>query len=303
MTRLTFLLITSVAMIYSSQAEAKKADEPLRLSPTSKWVAEYQNEGCRLIRQFGTDKNQVVVTFNRYGPDEHFQLTLAGQPFRLNSNGVLEFQFGPTESEQRVDYWVGSLGEQMPAIVLKSTIRLAPPTEAEKQLLEDDKSSDSIVLPPLGAAREKAVNYLLARKPLRKPILLELGNMDRPLAALNKCVDDLMGNWGIDVEKHKSLKQKVTPIGDPGSWIVSNDYPLKMLNERQPSLVDFRLDVDETGMATSCHIQETTRAKEFDNAVCRSLMRRAKFSPAIDADGTPIRSYWKSRVRFQIAGM
>jgi hypothetical protein len=73
-----------------------------------------------------------------------------------------------------------------------------------------------------------------------------------------------------------------------------------MLGIGQPAIVEFRLSIGADGVPLACHIQETTRPKEFDNAVCKSLMRRARFEPALDATGTAITSYYRNTVRFQI---
>jgi hypothetical protein len=123
------------------------------------------------------------------------------------------------------------------------------------------------------------------------------------MESLDKCIDELLTHWGIDVEKHKNLKRSPVPAQNPGRWIYSSDYPMDMLQIGQPALVEFRLSVSEDGKPTACHIQATTRPKEFDDAVCKSLLRRAAFEPALDSEGKPIASYWRSRVRFQIPGI
>lgn len=75
---------------------------------------------------------------------------------------------------------------------------------------------------------------------------------------------------------------------------------MKMLMQGQPAIVEFRLSVGADGAPLSCHIQSTTRPKEFDEAVCGSLMKRARFSPALDAEAKPMTSYYRNTVRFQI---
>jgi hypothetical protein len=73
-----------------------------------------------------------------------------------------------------------------------------------------------------------------------------------------------------------------------------------MLSAGQPAIVEFRLSVSADGVPTSCHIQLTTRPKEFDAAVCDSLMRRARFTPALDAEGKPLISYYLNTVKFAL---
>jgi outer membrane biosynthesis protein TonB len=74
------------------------------------------------------------------------------------------------------------------------------------------------------------------------------------------------------------------------------------LNAGQGAIVNFRLLVDAAGSVTGCFIQQTTRLKEFDDAVCKSISRRAKFDPALDKDGKPILSYYNNTVRFMPYG-
>jgi len=130
--------------------------------------------------------------------------------------------------------------------------------------------------------------------------MLEIGSMRGPLAALDTCIDNLLVSWGVDVEKHKTLSKQAKPLQSPGKWIVSSDYPSNMLSAGQPALVNFRLNIGLDGAPTACHIQATTRPKEFDDAVCKSVMRRARFSPAFDAQGQPLASYYQNNVYFSL---
>jgi hypothetical protein len=271
------------------------ANGPMRLKPSSKWIADYQDQGCRLLREFGEGDDKATIVMSRYAPGDSFNLILAGKRFKRSAGGSVELQFGPNEAQQKVDFFAGNLGS-IPAMLTTSSMLLAPRPERP-----DNYDPKNYIAPsPIGAEREKAVTQLQISRPLQTPIVLELGKMDRPMAALNACIDNLVATWGIDVEKHKSLSRWAAPVSNPGNWLTPKDYPVAMLSEGQPALVEFRLDVDPSGGVSGCQIQATTRPKAFDDAVCKALMRRAKFTPALDAQGNPLKSYWKSRVRFQL---
>jgi hypothetical protein len=225
-------------------------------------------------------------------------MTLAGKPFNtFVQNGEATVQFGPVEGEQQLRFYKGNLGE-MPSLVFQSQVRVAPPSATEQTAIDSAMKGEWIELAPVGPEREKAIKYLRIGKPLRQTVILETGAMQKPLEALGKCVDDLMTTWSIDVERHKTLTEPVKPLTSPGEWIVSRDYPAKMLSAGQPAIVEFRLSVGADGKPTGCHIQSTTRPKEFDAAVCGSLMRRARFAPALDGAGKPIASYYRNTVNF-----
>jgi hypothetical protein len=298
MTQKTIAALIIIAA--TTPAFAQSAKEPLSLKPTSAWHIDYADDRCRLARQFGAGDEQVYAFFDRYGPTEYFRLTLAGKPVKTPiEKADATLQFGPTEAEQKIMTWNGNLGK-MPALIFANSIRLAPATAAEFAAATKSDKDEWIDFAPIGEARQKAIKYLTVGKPLRRAVTLETGPMRAPFMALDKCIDNLMTTWGIDTEKHKVLTRKATPQQSPGKWVVSSDYPLDMLSSGQPAIVEFRLSVGPDGTPTACHIQSTTRPKEFDDAVCKSVMRRARFDPALDAAGKPLASYYRNTVRFQI---
>ncbi len=268
---------------------AEQVVVPLRLQSTSQWVVDFKEDSCQLRRVFGEGDNRTLIAFSRYAPGDQFRLVLAGAPIKTLSRGRLTLQFGPGEGEQEVGYHAATADDGMFALVIHSAIRLSA---------DPKPTGDPEPLPPLGAAREKAVTFLKLKQGKKQPVILNLGAMDKPFAVLQSCVDDMVSKWGIDVEAHKTLLKHAKPAGNPGMWVTTSDYPMKMLGEGQSAIVEFRMDVDERGKPVGCHIQASTRPKEFDNAVCGSMMRRAKFEPAMDASGKPIRSYYRNTVTF-----
>jgi Gram-negative bacterial TonB protein C-terminal len=276
----------------------------LRLAPSSKWQVDYAEDRCRLAREFGEGETKVLAVFDKYGPDEAFGLTLAGKPMKTGVGGAeAAITFGPTEPTQKRPFFEGEFADRN-ALIFKSNFRIAPPSDAELTAIKNKKRNDPwIEIAPITPDREAAVRYLQIGKPLSRALILETGSLKQPFAALNKCIDELVTHWGVDVEKHKSLTRKVKPAESPDRWVVSSDYPTSMLQAGQPAIVDFRMSIGPDGKPTACHIQATTRPKAFDDAVCKSLMRRAEFEPALDAEGKPLASYWRTRVVFQIPGL
>lgn len=295
---------SSLALIFAialSPSGVQAAPEPLKLAPASQWWVDYADERCRLAREFGDGTTKTIVFFDKYGPGEKFRLVVAGAPVKTDvQQANIAIRFGPSEAPQPLLFLNGNLGD-MNALVFAGDIRIAGPSEAEAAAIKVKKSDDEWIEPaPLAADRYAAVRYMELAKPLRRPVQLETGSLKPAFAALDKCVEDLVTHWGVDVEKHKTLTRKATPADNPGRWVVASDYPQGMLSAGQSALVDFRLSVGADGKPTACHIQATTRPKAFDDAVCQSLMRRASFAPALDAGGQPIASWWRSRVRFLI---
>lgn len=297
---MTKSFVASLICAALTMPAAAAAPAPLILKPSSSWHVDYADEPCRLVRQFGEGKQTAVLFMDLYGPSEYFQMTIAGKLVRAAvQKGDANIQFGPSEEEQKLSFVSGTIGKE-PALLFSRSARIAPPNAAELLAIKDRSDDEWINLQPISEERKKAVRYLRIGKPLRKPVTLETGSLRGPLAALDTCVENLVTSWGVDVQKHKTLTRKAEPSKSPGDWIKSSDYPENMLMAGQPALVSFRLSIGTDGVPTACHIQATTRPKEFDNAVCKSVMRRARFSPALDAQGQPLASYYQNNVYFRL---
>lgn len=241
---------------------------------------------------------------DRHSPSDAFRITLSGKPIKSMLGGEkVKLRFGPMEGEQELYFVAGTIGKDTPSLIMSSTTTIAARSEEdEKQYEAKIKSKDFSysITPPVDSARNAAVQYLSIRRSSDKVIILETGPLAKPLATLSKCMEDTAATWGINIARHATISKWVTPLKSPATWITSNDYPQDMLSKGQGSIVNFRLSVDEKGVPSACHIQPTFREKAFDDIVCKAIMRKARFKPALDKDGVPMASYYLNIVRFQI---
>jgi TonB family protein len=90
------------------------------------------------------------------------------------------------------------------------------------------------------------------------------------------------------------------PLGDPGTWVTTNDYPTKELRELRQGTVGFRLIVNSEGNVASCVITVSSGTPGLDSQACQLISLRAKFSPAKNAQGKAVFGSFSSRVRWQI---
>lgn len=290
-------LLVAMALVSTAIPGRFALAQTTALASTSPWAADYRDDSCRLVRMFGTGDNTVILTLSRYSPMNSFQLSIAGEPFKgLLSKGKADVQFGEAEAIQHLNFVVGSLGDR-PALLFVGMVGIEP---GDVESVEGYDYRKAEPLPaPYPTERLAAITTLTISKASKMPIVLKTGPMDKPFAALSSCINDLVKSWGIDPEKDRTRKRPPVPKNSPGSWVTAGDYPKAMVLAEQSAIVQFRVMVNEKGVPTSCHIQESTRPKEFDDAVCKNVMKRAKFDPAIDAEGKPMASYWRNSVRFQ----
>lgn len=279
------------------------AREIRTLQPSSNWVLEYADDSCRLARSFGSDRDKVLLVVDQYTPGDSFRLMFAGRSVKPRNelrpiNALL--QFGPHEAEAEITVLTGTLGDE-PVLFVEANQRVVPLSNSEKAALEQAHSrNDYLEPPPVDAAREKAATVIALKKVLRFDLVLETGSLGRPLAGLRDCSWDTVRTWGLDVAQQKSLTRKPHPKRPAHTWFNPDDYPIKLLRSGNEGIVTARLIVDGTGKPTSCHVQASTRPKGFDEVVCRSLLKKAQFDPARDAQGQPVPSYWQTTVNFRL---
>lgn len=288
-----FAIAASMSASHAPVLAATKA--PLSLKPATPWHLDYAADSCRMMRIFGEVDQRIVLLMERFGPGDYFSLVVVGKPvaaLRLLDGRPVKVgvRFGPVEGEQELTVMPASL-TKLSGFMVSGISFAAIPEE-----LYDGPRRITIE-----AGRESTVTTLAISRLARNDVILELESMAKPMAAMRKCTDELLTHWGIDVAQHAKRLKDAVPTENPGNWMRSGDYPRQMLIHGQQGLVNFRLMVGPDGKPTSCHIQRSTRPQEFDDAVCRGLMRRASFTPAIGADGKAIVSYFQSSVRFQIS--
>ena len=276
-----------------------KPHEIRQLAPTGKWVVDYADDSCSLSRNFGEGDRKVTVFFEQFEPGDTFNVTLVGPSVDPKDRPVVGLlRFGPNEDEDEVT-GAAALTNGIPAIIFQGGQRLVPLTDAEKSARKKAAArARPFEPPPIAAAREKAASWVMLGKLLPFDLVFQTGPMDEPLAALRQCAWDMVRSWGLDVEQQKRLAQKAYPTRPSYSWFSPEDYPPEMQRGGYESIVHFRVLVDESGHPLSCHIQSSTRPKAFDDVVCKQVMKSATFHPALDAQGKPIRSYWRQTVNF-----
>ncbi len=295
-----FAALVSIG-ISAGSAAPKRAFE---LAHSSKWHVNYSAGSCTLAREFGTGDDKVTLLMARTQPGHIFRLTVFGKKMKVpEMDPGAEIEFGPNGGKQRIPYFVGKMDGGEPAIVFREGFTIRALTKEEKAQRDRVFKRKDIVAfnyPDVSEAEEKAVSELRLGNPLRNPIILKTGPMDKAFKALRDCNDEILQLWGYDPAKRTSLQSEPTPKTPPGNWVTDVSYPLYELSNGGRGIVHFRLDLDDTGKATKCEILDSPSSKDFQKTVCSNLMKNARLSPALDSAGNPVPWYWQSTVVFLI---
>jgi TonB family protein len=84
--------------------------------------------------------------------------------------------------------------------------------------------------------------------------------------------------------------------------VTANDYPAVALMKEQEGTVTVRLDVDRTGVVTTCKVVISAGSAALDDQTCALFRARARYIPAHDRRGRPVASTVDQRMAWRLAG-
>ncbi len=271
----------------ASPAYAKA--EPVVLEPSSKWNVDFAPEKCRLARVFGEGENRHVLFFEQWGPKATFGFTASGPGFdRFRAYKPVDVRFSNAQEPRETQPFMGTI-ESFGDAIIYSTMALED--EGQGQMLG--------ILPQLNTDKASFAEFVEFRQRSRS-VRFNTGELGEAFKVLNQCTRSLVSDWGLDVEKHKSATKAVEWTNDQA--IVQRlvkTYPSAALRKGEQGIMRMRLKIDETGKMTDCVINQTTINKSLKSPACRE-MAKAKFEPALDANGAPMASYYLTAITYKV---
>ena len=84
------------------------------------------------------------------------------------------------------------------------------------------------------------------------------------------------------------------------AWFKVTDYPGSALRDNLQGNVIIAFDISTTGRAENCVVQSSSGHDALDQVPCRLIEERAKFRPALDAEGRPFRTQGRYSIAFWI---
>lgn len=269
--------------------------EPPQLQPATAWNLRYDEQACRLVRQFGTGDDAVTFTLARYTLGPGFELLLSGK--RMNARGAsLRYRFVPADEFDAYEHPLyGTSPQGVTTWQLSGRLIGRRQADAIAKLPEElrDRAAEAAE-----KSRIETIRAFEVKSGMQRSFVLATGPLGPAFAALDTCLDDLVSTWGFDPAAQRKLARKPEPASNPGHWISYEDYPREQLTKAISGIVRFRLDVGLDGLPTKCVVQASYSAPEFERATCAILMKKARFEPAKDANGASVASYWVSSVKW-----
>ena len=268
-------------------ADGSARDNAVIYQPSNKWSVERQADRCVARRAFRHEDETARLVFEHGGRGDTFNMTIIGDAVRNTHGPLISIQFGPAEKPSGRNYISAETRGGDAALVLYGA-RFSP---AERT------ADGSFIVKTPDAERLDAIEYLQIERAGLKRFRLETGGLSELSDAIDQCTAALEKTF-LSTENGGRVAQGAVPL-DQGSWVQSSDYPGLMQKYGMGARIAVRLTVGTAGRATFCQIQDSTVPQMFEDALCLALMKRAKFKPALNAQGEGVPSYWNLTVDFK----
>jgi TonB family protein len=265
-----FMRSAGAAALLALLATAASGAEPLQ--PSGQWNVDFGDAHCIAMRDYGTKAAPLFLALKPSPVGDVVQLSV------LRASG-----------DKGISQFGGTIAVDEAAPIKVSV--LGYPGKS-------------------GGLRVAAINLPLDRfRPVRTASVLRvrsgsgvshsfaLTQMAPVAAALDRCVAGLRAAWHIG-ETGGGVSQPAKPKQPLPSYFSTNDYPAVAVRNEATGTVAMVTLIDETGKVASCMVTETSGYASLDAQSCAIVSGRARFDPALGADGKPLKSGSTQRIRW-----
>lgn len=246
------------------------------LEPLTPWKLDYGETKCIAMREYGASDRPLTLAIIPSPDGQTYQLLVAlkrhGPAYAEELQGSVDFGSGPVKA------WV-----------------LHYSSEDKKIDLFQYRISETEMFK---ARSSKAVTLRAASWP---NIALPLDVMPALLDGLKTCTSDLQEYWNMNLKGEPLVASPAT--GDVRTLFTADDYPAEAIKKKEQGTAQYILLINEKGSVAGCDLLKPSGVSVLDAVGCAIITQRAKFKPALDTKGKPVRSSVVSPpVTWHIAG-
>jgi TonB family protein len=115
---------------------------------------------------------------------------------------------------------------------------------------------------------------------------VDLPGADRAIGALRQCIDRVLNDWGVDPKALAALRRRPELVSGP--WLRADDYPPSAERAEVASSTVVRFTVGVDGRVSDCTTVASSGSPALDRQTCSALEKRARFTPALGANGEAV---------------
>ncbi len=284
---------TAVALAFPATAVAQ--DNAVVLPGASPWHLDMAEDSCALRRQFSDGLHTVNMEMRQFAPERGLRFMIYSGDLDVAS-GRLRYRVLPDVADREdPNAFTVSFDEGEEGVLFNGSLgtsAVAAAAEADENFVYTFEQR---------TAREREITGLHLPRVFTEAVTLETGSLAEPMRVMRACMDNLLTFWGIDVEAHRTLSREVQPVRME-RWAdrFADVYPLAALRDGHQAALQVRAIVNTEGRVEDCFIQSGVGHDVFNETACERLTRFARFEPALDIDGNPIRSFWTTSIYYTV---
>lgn len=296
------LAASFIALAFTVTTAQAKEIEPVRLAPSGVWQLDMAENKCRIARLFGEGESETVFFIEQWDPSRSAYWNVAGPPLEdYREWRDTNYAFGPGGDEGEFRFVPSTLGDYGTAIGRSSTFAQNEESDIDEE--DRDYAKDPRGLQVLDSEGAQGIHLLTLSQKNQADVVLDLGDMEAPLAAMNSCMRNLVEHWGFDLVQQESVQSpaKVTNI-ESVARIIQKEYPRDALRRGGQADFHYRLTVGEDGKVEDCLLLNQTLAEDFDmrRHPCTAFKDHAEIEPARGVSGEAVRTYYTGRIVYRM---
>lgn len=254
------------------------------------WVLGQGPENCYLSRSFSSGSQKIDVLIQSFGSTSPYHVVVrsAAVPLRPQRAEVAAIKFGSALALQDTFVVVGKWNDTATLVFAATTHEVGVNGEIYVY-----QRTDARTVAPIDTSGQ----VLSIEMPDMAPLSVPLGDMTGEYTRLDACTQTLEAKWSA-AASGTAVPTKAPVLLHPGEANWHMKYPENLLLNLISGLAEVRMTVDEKGRARDCVVQVSTWASRFGEDSCRALEQIARFEPARDAQGNPVKALFRTSLIF-----
>lgn len=291
------LIFAATALIgLSSPVNAQDKNAPVTLDPTSHWNVNFAEDKCRLSRTFSDGENQHLLFIEQASPSSEFGFVVAGPAFKkFKRPDRITTQFGTLDPVEDHPPMLGDTESVGASLIYPSMVFFEAPDD-NTTANEDPKTYS---LPRLDVELADSTHSITIKQGKRR-VIFNTGNLGEAVRVMNECGLSFVEDWGLDRIAHETMVR--APNWSNQNAIarrIQAVYPRQALRRGENGIFRLRVIVEADGSVSECVINSATVTESLDSPACKE-MDDAKFEPALNAEGKPMRSFFVTNIIYRI---